>query len=166
MYPKDLTFNLESVKYLRQGSLLKVKHPQLEHTTLTENCIAAAIAPHAGSAMTCHLSDHKSSPSVKVMDRPTEAVEVAAKAVDEEDVEDVVVEEGGRYQKEKRKLEELQVENESLSRKLAALQSTAGGTTTPGNAMTIVATVASAITNAGDVFVCRDSMQRRPGSNY
>jgi hypothetical protein len=39
--------------------------------------------------MTCHLSDHKSSPSVKVMDRPTEAVEVAAKAVGEEDVEDV-----------------------------------------------------------------------------
>jgi hypothetical protein len=76
------------VRCLRQDLLSKEKHLLLERTTLTENYIAVATVPHAGSAMTCHHFDHKSSPSVKVMDRLTEAVEVAAKAADEEDVED------------------------------------------------------------------------------
>jgi hypothetical protein len=52
------------------------------------------------------------------------------------------------------------VENETLSRKLAALQST-GGTSTPGNATPIVATAASATPTMhemllGDVTPCSD----------
>jgi hypothetical protein len=70
---------------------------------------------------------------------------------------------GGRYQKEKRKLEELQVKNEQLSRKLAALQSTGG--VIPTSDVTPVITPAPASSNAGDAFGGRDSMQRHSGSN-
>jgi hypothetical protein len=82
------------VKYLRQGLLLKVKHLLLEHTTLKGNYFAAATAPHAGSATTCHHFAHKSSPSVKVMDRLAAAAEAAVEVAVEADVEDVVDEEG------------------------------------------------------------------------
>jgi hypothetical protein len=68
-------------------------------------------------------------------------------------------------------LEELQVENEMLSLKLAALQST-GGSNTPGDvtpviahATPVVAPAAPAPTNAGDAFWGRASMQRLTGSN-
>jgi hypothetical protein len=69
---------------------------------------------------------------------------------------------GGRHQKAKRKLEELKVQNETLSRQLAALQSTENASI-PGDTTPVV--LPAATTNAGDAFGGRDSMQRRPGSN-
>jgi hypothetical protein len=89
MSPEDPTSNPESVKCLRRVSLSRVQHPPLEHTTLTENYIAAATAPHVGSAMTCQRFDRKFWPSVKVMDRLTMAADVAVEAADVVDVEDV-----------------------------------------------------------------------------
>jgi hypothetical protein len=61
-------------------------------------------------------------------------------------------------------LEELQVENEALSRKLASLQSTEGAAPTE-DAKPVVPPVAPASANAGDAFGGRDSMQRRSGTN-
>ncbi len=74
---------------------------------------------------------------------------------------------GGRYQKEKRKLEELQVENQALSRKLASLQSatTPPDTNTSDNVDPVIALAVPTPTNAGDAFGGRSSMQRRSGSN-
>jgi hypothetical protein len=59
-------------------------------------------------------------------------------------------------------LEELQVENETLSRKLASLQSTEGGATVPGDTKPAKPAIAPA-DNAGDAFGGRDSM--RSGNN-
>ena len=86
--PKGPTFNPELANCLKLGSLLRVKHLLLEPTPLTENYIAAATVPHAGSAMTCHHFARKFSPSVKAMDRLAAAAEVAVEAAIEADVED------------------------------------------------------------------------------
>ncbi len=93
MSPKGPTSNpesanclkLELANCLKLGALLKVKHLPLELTPQTENCIAAATVQQDGSAMTCPHFAHKSSPSVKAMDRL-----VAAEVVVEEAVEEVV----------------------------------------------------------------------------
>jgi hypothetical protein len=72
---------------------LKAKHLLLGHPPLTENYIAAATVPHAGSAMTCHLSAHKSRPFAKAMEHLAEAAEVAIEAAVMADVEDAAAEE-------------------------------------------------------------------------
>jgi hypothetical protein len=88
--PKDPISNPELAKYLRQDSLLKAKHPRLEHTMLTASYIAAVTVPCAGSAMTCPHFVRKFWPYVRAMDRLAAAAEVPVDAVDVGDVEDAV----------------------------------------------------------------------------
>jgi hypothetical protein len=72
---------LELANCLKLGALLKVKHLLLELTPQTENHVAAAAVPQDGSAMMCPQFAHKSSPSVKAMDRLVAAEVVVEEAV-------------------------------------------------------------------------------------